>query len=190
MKQTRWILLALVLTLPLSLSLARPAVADPAQTPPRVASDGPRFRGGIAVSGGLESVSVVSGPMVGIDGRLGVQVNDWLAFYAQPHLSFGSLSGDAGGIGIRGATGTLAVAGLAEITLIDRFFAGAGFGYAVLNNPSGTMFQARLGGYPVMGRKHGGIRRRGLMIGADLRTVFVKGETGLLVLGSVGYEAF
>ena len=28
------------------------------------------------------------------------------------------------------------------------------------------------------------------MVGVDLRTVFVTGATGILVLGSVGYEAF
>ena len=87
-------------------------------------------------------------------------------------------------------TGAFSLAGMAEVTLIDRFFAGAGFGFGVLNNPSGPMFQARLGGYPLMGRGENGIRRKGLMVGVDLRTIFVDGATGVLVLGSVGYEAF
>jgi hypothetical protein len=122
--------------------------------------------------------------MFGVDGRLGVQWSNWLAVYAQPHLTFGSLGGPSG------ATGTFSVAGMAEVTLMDRVFAGAGFGYGVFNNPSGAMFQARAGGYPLMGRGANGIRRKGLMVGVDLRTVFLTGATGVLVLGSVGYEAF
>lgn len=157
------------------------------------AQDGARFRGGIALSAGLESVSddfdnSVSGLMFGVDGRIGLQLNDLLGFYAQPHLSFGSLSSSGAG-GVSGATGTFTIAAMAEVTLADRFFVGAGFGYGVLNNPSGPMFQARLGGYPLMGRGEGA-RRKGLMVGVDLRTVFVTGGTGILVLGSVGYEAF
>lgn len=167
-----------------------------AQPPPTAASavpgalDGPRFRWGISAAGGLEKVSVVSGPMFGIDSRLGLQLNDLLGFYAQAHLSFGSLSTEAGGIGITGFTGTFTAAAIAEATLFDRLFAGAGVGYGLLNNPSGFMFQARLGGYPLMGRAANGVRRRGLMLGVDLRTIFVTGATGILVLGSIGYEAY
>lgn len=167
--------------------------ADPQPVAAPGAPDGVRFRGGIALSAGLESVSddfdnSVSGLMVGVDGRIGVQLNDLLGFYAQPHLSFGSLS-TAGAGGLSGFTGTFTVAAMAEVTLVDRFFVGAGFGYGVLNNPSGPMFQARVGGYPLMGRGEGA-RRKGLMVGVDLRTIFASGLTGILVLGSVGYEAF
>lgn len=177
-------LLALLCSAASAQPAAPAAPAVPAQT------DGPRFRWGISAAGGLEKVSVVSGPMFGLDSRLGLQLNDLLGFYAQAHLSFGSLSTAAGGIGITGFTGTFSVAGMAEATLIDRFFAGAGVGWGLLNNPNGFMFQARLGGYPLMSRAAGGARRRGLMVGADLRTIFVDGATGILVLGSVGYEAF
>lgn len=157
------------------------------------APDSTRFRGGIALSGGLELVSddfdnSVSGLMFGVDGRIGVQLNNLLGFYAQPHLSFGSLSSTGAG-GLSGLTGTFTVAAMAEVTLADRFFVGAGFGYGVLNNPSGPMLQARVGGYPLMGRGEGA-RRKGLMVGIDLRTIFASGLTGILVLGSVGYEAF
>ncbi|HEY3355034.1 MAG TPA: hypothetical protein VGQ83_17405 [Polyangia bacterium] len=51
------------------------------------------------------------------------------------------------------------------------------------------MFQARAGGY-LMGKGENGVRRKGLMIGVDLRTIFVQGATGVLVTGSIGYEAF
>ncbi len=169
---------------------AQPAAEQLAAPAALAVQDGPRFRWGISGGGGIESVSVVSGAMFGADCRLGLQLNDLLGFYAQAHLSLGSLSGEAGGIGITGFTGTFTAAGIAEVTLMDRFFAGAGVGYGVLNNPSGFMFQARVGGYPLMSRAINGIRRKGLMVGADLRTIFVNGATGILVLGSIGYEAF
>ena len=73
---------------------------------------------------------------------------------------------------------------------MDRFFVGAGFGYGVLNNPSGAMFQVRAGGYPLMGKADNGIRRRGLLLGVDLRTIFIDGATGILVMGALGYEVF
>ena len=171
---------------------AAPAPA-PAPAGP-VAQDGARFRWGISLGGGLEKVDVVSGPMFGLDFRLGLQLNHLLGFYVQPHLSFGSLSTEAGGVGITGTTGTFSVAAMAEATFKDRLFAGVGGGYGVLNNPSGAMLQARLGGYPVMGRGANGIRRKGLMVGVDLRMIFVSSgnasATGILILGAVGYEAY
>jgi hypothetical protein len=172
---------------------AEAAAAAPAAAPPvatAVAQSGLRFRGGISLAGGMEKVSVVSGEMYGLDGRLGVQVNDLLGIYVQPHLSFGSLGGQAGGIGVTGATGTFSIAAMGEATFIDRLFAGAGLGYGVLNNPSGPMFQARAGGYLLETRGQDGIRRKGLMAGVDLRTIFINGATGVLVLASIGYEKF
>lgn len=171
---------------------AEAPAAAPAEAPAAVATakDGPRFRWGIALNGGLEKLSVVSGPMGGLDVRLGLQLNDLLGFYAQSFLALGSVGTNVGGALISGFTGTFAVAAMAEATILDRFFAGAGVGYGVLNNPSGFMFQARAGGYPLMGRAADSVRRKGLMLGLDVRTVFVDGGTGLLVMGAVGYEAF
>src|SRR5262245_18872217 len=154
------------------------------------AGDSLRFRSGISVGGGMEKVSVVSGGMFGLDGRLGLQWSDLLGFYIQPHLSFGSLSGEAGGIGVSCGTGTLSVAGRGEATFLDRLFVGAGFGYGVLNNPSGPMFQARAGGYLLTSREENGGRRKGLMAGVDMRTIIVEGATGLLVRASIGYEKY
>jgi hypothetical protein len=154
------------------------------------ASDGARFRWGISAGGGYEKVAGFSGPMGGVDCRLGVQINDMWAVYAQPHISIGSLSTGTGSLGIAGLTGTFGVAALGEVTFIDRLFAAAGVGYGVLNNPSGFMVQARLGGYPLMGRGEDGIRRKGLMLGVDFRTIFVQGYTAILVFGTIGYEAF
>jgi len=169
-----------------------PAIAAPAPAPAAAPTeaDGVRFRWGLAAAVGLESVSVFSGAMYGLDARFGVQVNHLLAIYVQPHLSFGSLSGEGIGAGVSGATGTFTTAAIGEVTLVDHFFVGAGFGYGVLNNPAGPMFQVRAGGYPLAGRGDNGIRRRGLMIGVDLRTIFIDGATGVLVMGGIGYEAF
>lgn len=184
---------ALVVSLLLAGSVAgAQEVSDADATPTASSSDSGRFRFGINALGGLESVSEgnfsISGPMFGLDLRLGWQLNDLLAIYAEPHLSFGSL-GDSGG-SISGATGTFIGTVMGEATFSDRFFAGAGVGYGILNNPSGFAIQARGGFYPLMGRGEDGVRRKGLMIGVDFRSVFVDGATGILVTGAIGYEAF
>ncbi len=168
--------------------------AAPAAAAPAAPADGGRFRFGINPTVGLERVSAsgasVSGVMYGGDLRLGWQINNLLAVYAQPHLSFGSLGTSVGGVPISGGTGTFVVSALAEGTFIDRLFVGAGGGYGVLNNPSGFTFEARAGGYPLMGKGKDGIRRKGLMIGGDFRSIFVSGATGILLMACVGYEAF
>ncbi len=168
------------------------AMAQEGSEAPSVSSraGGGRFRFGINGAGGLEHVQSVSGPMFGLDLRLGWQLNDLFAIYAQPHFSFGSLGTSVGGVGISGATGTFVGTVLGEVTLADRFFGGLGIGYGILNNPSGFAFEARVGAYPLMSRSADGTRRKGLMVGVDLKTVFISGATGLLVLGCVGYEAF
>lgn len=95
-----------------------------------------------------------------------------------------------GGSGFTGFTGTVVATIMGEVTLADRFFGGLGVGYGVLNNPSGFAIQARVGGYPLMGHDDDGAGRTGLMIGADLKTVFVDGATGVLITGCIGYESF
>lgn len=157
-------------------------------------ADHGRFRFGINPTLGLETVSAsgtsISGTMYGLDLRMGWQVNNLFAVYAHPHLSFGELGTTGGGVPISGFTGTFIGTVMAEATLIDRLFVGAGAGYGVLNNPSGVAIEGRLGGYPLMGRGPDGVRRKGLMIGGDVRAVFVDGATGTLLMGCIGYEAF
>jgi hypothetical protein len=171
-----------------------PVPAPTAAAAPASEADGGRFRFGIDATAGLESVSAdnasVSGAMYGADLRLGWQVNNLLAIYAQPHLSFGTLSTSGSGAQVSGATGTFTGTVIGEVTLINRLFAGAGFGYGLLNNPSGPAVELRAGGYPLMGRGDNGIRRKGLMLGVDFRSVFVSGATGILFMGCIGYEAF
>jgi len=160
----------------------------------RSAADGGRFRFGINGTAGLESVSAsgasISGVMYGLDLRLGWQFSHLLAIYAQPHLSFGSLGSGKGSVGVSGFTGTFLGTIMGEATFLDRFFAGAGLGYGVFNNPSGLALDLKAGGYPLMGHGANGIRRKGLMVGLDFRTVFLSGYTGLLIMGCVGYESF
>ena len=155
-----------------------------------------RFRFGINGTVGLESVSglsdvSISGLMYGLDLRLGYQVNDLLAIYAQPHLSFGTLTVEGGGDALTGFTGTFVTSVMAEATFVDTFFAGGGLGYAIFNNPSGLALDLKAGVYPLSSRDPDGIGRTGLMIALDMRVVFLDDPySGLLVMGCIGYESF
>src|SRR5260370_22715128 len=110
----------------------------PANQPPPVVvapddekKDGVRFRGGISGGGGAFFGNNVTAFLGGLDGRLGVQINHLFGVYAQPHLAFGSVTERS----ISGVTGVAAVTAVAELTLIDRIFIGAGAGGRVLNKP-------------------------------------------------------
>jgi hypothetical protein len=179
---------------PQAAEASQPAEASQAVEAAPAVADGGRFRFGIDGTLGLESVSSggasVSGLMYGLDLRFGWQFSHLLAIYAQPHLSFGSLGTGNGSTGVSGFTGTFVGTIMGELTFMDRFFAGAGLGYGVFNNPSGFALDFKAGGYPLMGRGDNGIRRKGLMVGLDFRPVFLSGATGILVMGCVGYESF
>lgn len=172
------------------------AIAQTTTPPPRVMEaksevkpeDGARFRFGVSAGGGGWFADQFSAGLGGVDVRLGVQINDLIGVYAQPHLSFGVASVQK----ISGATGMFAADVLVDVTLADRFFIAAGGGFGILNNPVGGGPMFRLGAYPLMGK--GDARRKGLMIGADLRLVFLSNAgQGLTVVNpffSIGYEAF
>jgi len=162
--------------------IATPASAQPAGGQ----LDGARFRFGIALSGGGAFVSDWKLGMAGLDIRLGAQINHLFAVYAQPFFMVGG--GERAGItGVTGfAGGTLVL----DATFADRFFAGIGGGGVVLNNPAAGVLHIRAGVYPAMGRGPNGIRRKGLMLGVDVRPCFASGITVLSVMGSIGYEAF
>lgn len=145
--------------------------------------DGVRFRGGISGGGG----ALIFDPfgtlgIGGLDGRLGVQINDLIGVYAQPQLG---VYGGGGGIG--GLFGTSA---LIDFTFIDQIFVGAGGGFAILNAPVAGEIHIRAGGYPVIGFGDDGIVRQGLMLGMDLRIFFVSGIVAVSPMASIGYEAF
>ena len=186
-------LTVIIVTLVAATSARAQEVPQTSEVSPSEA-DGGRFRFGINATAGLESVSQsgasASGGMFGLDLRLGWQFSHLLAVYAQPHLSFGSLSTSRGNAIATGFTGTFVGTILGEFTFMDRFFAGAGVGYGMFNHPSGFALDFKAGGYPLMGHGANGIRRKGLMVGFDFRPVFLSGATGLLVMGCIGYESF
>ncbi|MFO0580419.1 MAG: hypothetical protein U1A78_41130 [Polyangia bacterium] len=161
---------------------AAPAAPPPPVRPP----DGVRFRGGISLGGGGEFVSGFTAGLGGLDGRLGVQINKLVGVYLQPHFSAG-----AGSIGnVSGATATAAATVLADFTFIDRIFVGAGAGYGLVNNPHGAAIHFRFGGYPLMKFSEVAPRRKGLMVGADLRTYFTQVGPVVQFMAAVGYEAY
>jgi len=61
----------------------------PPPMPPPPARDGPRFRGGVSFSGGGAFVAGWGLGFAGVDGRLGVQLNNLIGIYAQPYFMLG-----------------------------------------------------------------------------------------------------
>jgi len=174
---------------------AAPAeAAAPAATPASTGvEDGLRFRFG--VSGGIGFFSAaseagndkVSCTYYGSDLRFGAQVNNLIGVYAQPTLGYYSVNGSGG----LAAGGLLGFSVIADATFLDRLFVGAGIGYTVYNNPGGITPILRVGGYPLMSRSEQKARRKGLMVGADLRFTSPDGlKTIVMPTFNVGYEAF
>lgn len=143
-----------------------------------------RFRGGISGGVGGEFVFGGTAIMGGVDGRMGVQINDMIGVYAQAHLSFGSFGG------VLGLTGTFTTTAVVDFTFLDQLFVGGGAGFGVFNNPTGPVVHLRAGGYPLQGFGENGIRRKGLMLAFDMRLGFITGDTVVYPMGSIGYEAF
>jgi len=155
--------------------------------------DGVRFRFG--VDGGIGFFTAasevgsdkVSCTYYGTDLRFGAQVNNLIGVYAQPTLGYYSVNGTSG----LGSGGLLGFTVGADATFIDRLFVGAGIGYTVYNNPGGMTPILRVGGYPLMSRSDQKARRKGLMVGADLRFTSLDGlKTIVMPTFNVGYEAF
>jgi len=174
---------------------AAPAkVAAPAAAAPNGGvADGVRFRFGVAGGIGFFSAASevgsdkVSCTYYGSDLRFGAQVNNLIGVYAQPTLGYYSVNGSGG----LGAGGLLGFSVVADATFLDRLFVGAGLGYTVYNNPGGITPILRVGGYPLMSRSEQKARRKGLMVGADLRITSLDGfKTIVMPTFNVGYEAF
>jgi len=156
-------------------------------------ADGVRFRFG--ASGGIGFFSLanevgsekVSCTYYGSDLRFGAQVNNLIGVYAQPTLGYYGANGTSG----LGGGGLLGFSVVADATFIDRLFVGAGVGYTVYNNPGGITPILRVGGYPLMSKSDQKARRKGLMVGADLRFTSLDGlKTIIMPTFNVGYEAF
>lgn len=175
---------------------AAPAPAAPAPAGGDKSSavvDGTRFRFGVAGGVGFFTAETESGSAkvsctyYGADLRLGAQINDLFGVYAQPTLGYYSANGSGG----LAAGGLLGMAVVADATFIDRFFVGAGIGYTVYNSPAGVTPILRVGGYPLMGRSEQKARRKGLMLGVDLRFTGLDGlKTIVMPTFNLGYEAF
>jgi len=155
--------------------------------------DGARFRFGVAGGIGFFTVASEAGTAkasctyYGLDLRFGAQINNMFGVYAQPTLGYYSVNGG----GALAAGGLLGMAVVADATFADRFFVGAGLGYTVYNSPSGLTPMLRVGGYPLMSRSDTKARRKGLMLGADLRFTSLDGlKTIVMPTFNVGYEAF
>jgi hypothetical protein len=155
--------------------------------------DGTRFRFG--VNGGVGFFSVASEASsqkasctyYGTDLRFGAQINNLIGVYAQPTLGYYSVNGSGG----LAAGGLMGFSVIADATFIDRLFVGAGLGYTVYNSPGGMTPILRVGGYPLMSRSDEKARRKGLMVGADLRFTSLDGlKTIVMPTFNVGYEAF
>lgn len=167
-----------------------PVYGAPGPIYPR--ADFPRFRGGISIGAGGLFVSNFGVGLGVIDGRLGVQLNNLLAIYAQPHFSVGG--GTVNGVG-SAITGEAGATLMVDFTFFDRMFIGVGGGGGVIGSLGLGEVQVRLGGYPLMRLLPDRVRRRGLMLGVDTRIYFVElGPAGtgtvVSVAGSVGFEAF
>jgi hypothetical protein len=163
-------------------------------------ADGVRFRGGVGLEvGGLVVTQVGSLGAIGVQGQLGVQINNNWAVYATP--SFDVAFGDGTGV-------SLGFGALADYTFNDIPIAvGAGptagtivaFGNG--GGVAGAFYGAKAHGawYPIMARGENGIRRRALYVALDLSILGFSvsgvdtGGTGIFLISptaSVGYAAF
>jgi len=139
--------------------------------PPR---DGARFRGGVALEGGALIVpGIFSVGVAGIQGTMGVQINNLVGVYAVP--SFDIVFGSVGGV-------NLGAAFMVDFTLLDDaitvgggpdvdLFAAFGGGSGSLTAVGGALYGARLhfGWNAVVSHDESRPRRKALTIGADVR---------------------
>jgi hypothetical protein len=152
--------------------------------------DWARFRGGVSLIGGGLFVDGLGVGLAGIDGRIGVQLNRLIGIYAQPYLTLGA--GKSYG-GLQTFVGTGGADAVIDFTLADTLFLGVGGGAGILQNVAAEDILFRIGAYPLYRRGRGG-RRRGLMIGIDVRPYFFsdvgQGYNVLNVMGKIGWEAY
>lgn len=172
---------------------ATAAASTPAADTSSAVKDGLRFRFGVQGGAGFFTAASEAGnaevscTYYGSDLRFGAQINDLIGVYAQPTLGY--YSADVGGA--LAAGGLLGFAVAADVTIIDRLFVGAGVGYTVYNSPAGMSPLLRFGAYPLMSRSDEKARRKGLMVGVDLRFTSLEGlKTIVMPTFNVGYEAF
>ncbi len=172
--------------------------------------DGARFRGGVALEGGALIVpGTATMGIAGVNGQLGVQINNLVGLYAVPN--FDVVFGEVGGV-------NLAAALMVDFTFLDDLltvgagldagvFAAIGVSETSSAAAGGALYGGRLhfGINPLVGRGDDGIRRKALTIGVDVRllggaagsgsvsTTTAEASATTFVLSpslSVGYTAF
>jgi hypothetical protein len=152
--------------------------------------DGARFRGGIALEGG--AIIIPSGYTVGlggVQGQLGVQVNNMVGIYAVPNLDI--VFGQVGGVNIGSAL-------LVDFTF-DKITVGAGpdvSAFAAIGGGNGSVSAAggalyggrlHLAFHPALSTGEDGIRRKAFSIGLDMR--LLAGAAGSASTNGVTTEA-
>jgi hypothetical protein len=175
-----------------------PGVPPPGQPPPPPPApketDGVRFRGGVALEGGGILVpDIINLGMAGIQGQLGVQINNSFGAYVVP--SFAVVVGDMYGI-------HLGAAALFDYTFLDNLLTvGAGPDVAALaafGAPAAGIGIAAAGGslyggrlhfavHPAVGIGANGIRRKAFTIAVDVR--LYGGGAGFASSGTAGATA-
>lgn len=155
-----------------------------------------RFRGGVSLYGGAYIYGGAAIPYGGVEGRLGVQIKDWVAVYAEPAFLLGAVVGRTSG----GAVARVSLGVIPEFTVADLWFIGAGpEAYAVIggaadtaNGGDGVIFAggsivgvtARTGF--AFGSKRPG-RRKCFTIAFDARLDFFRGNSLTTNGGGVGF---
>jgi len=159
--------------------------------------DGPRLRAGISLGGGGLFLNNYGVGLVGVDGRIGVQINNLIAVYGQPYLALG---GGGAGVGSSGFGTILGADAVVDFTLSNFLFFGVGGGAGAFIAPtaggggtnagSAEQLLFRVGIYPIVARYPRRARRSGLMVGADIRPFFISGATLIQAMGVIGFEAY
>lgn len=172
---------------PASAPAPEPAPASEPAPAPAPSTSG--LRNGFSLTAGQEfgGDRDISATLFGFDWRIGWRISAPISVYLHSHVSFGS---GKEGNGASGLTGNFATAVVGEYLLPMRLFAGAGFGYGVLNNPSGALLEARVGYYPLKTSAVGKARR--LNVSLDYRAYFANQGYGTVnhVSISLGYDRF
>jgi hypothetical protein len=189
--RTRWARAASILALAAIGAITKSSSAQQVVVVERQA-DYARLRTGIDLTGGGLFLNGIGVGLVGLDGRLGVQLNNVFALYGQAHFVFGDGTAPAL-LGVSGGTEVFSLTAVADFTFRQVFVGfgvgGAYFGYEPYASPEALF---RFGFYPLE-RRHRWGRRSGLMIGADLHLEYVPhggGDAYLEPMFLIGWEAF
>ncbi len=152
---------------------AQPPPPGDAYVPRRYVPDGVRFRGGVSLEGGAIVVpDAFTVGVAGVQGQMGVQINNMIGVYAVP--AFDIVFGSVGGVNLSAAL-------IVDFTFFDMLTVGAGpdvgvfgaigTGDGALSGAGGSLYGARLhfSFQPFHSYGMNGIRRKAFSLGADLR---------------------